>query len=207
MGYDQAVASQYEAEDEHALPEGEGTLWLAELRRLANADLTGRVLDIGAGTGLLTRVLKAAGLLVTGLEPSSAMIKQGLASHPDLAREDFVAGSADATDLFAPGTFDWIVCRQVLCHLTEPLETFSTWRRWIAPDGRLMLVDGFWPEAAWSSEALQRQPFAALSSAQPVAAMLGRAGFRVLRVGPFPELDRCRPGSAARYLVTAALGG
>jgi SAM-dependent methyltransferase len=204
MGYDRQAASHYDMDSEHALCPDEARVWLAEMRTLTGSGPAGRVLDVGAGTGLLTQVLKAAGLSVTGLEPSIAMIEAGLARGDALTRDDFVVGVADDADLFTPATFDWIVARQVLCHLTEPLRAFSAWRRWLAPEGRLLLVDGFWSASGWAPDALARQPFAALTGSRPVADALAEIGFCVIRSGPFTELDQVRPpGSARRYVIAA----
>lgn len=209
MGYDARTASIYEADPEHCLPPEEGCVWLDLMRGLRDGrDPSGRALDIGAGTGLLTAVLKGAGLEVAGLEPSAAMIAQGLAANPNLSARDFVQGRADYRDLFTAGRFDWIVSRQVLCHLSDPATCFRIWRDWLQPGGFMVLVDGFWRREAWGRDALEIQPFASVTDAADVAAVLERAGLRVLRAGGFAGLDAVRrqisETAVPRYVVVAA---
>lgn len=206
MNYDKEHAAVYEDDREHTLPPGEADAWLAEMHRLAgHSPIRGRLLDIGAGTGLLTVAMKEAGLSVTGLELSSAMIMEGLRRHPILQREDFVIGQADDISLFAPQSFEWVVSRQVLCHLCEPEKAFATWHTWLKPGGHAVLVDGFWPRSSWPESNLANQPFAALTDVTPVAHALSGAGFQVLKADPFHELNEAResrsPGSRPRYVV------
>jgi SAM-dependent methyltransferase len=210
MSYDKDDAVVYEDDREHALPPGEANAWLAEMRRLAgHSPLQGRLLDVGAGTGLLTVAMKEAGLSVSGLEPSSAMIAEGLRRHLTLQQGDFVIGQvigqADDTGLFTPQSFEWVVSRQVLCHLCDPEKAFATWHSWLKPGGHAVLVDGFWPRSSWPEFNLVNQPFAALTDVAPLANALSGAGFRVLKAETFQELNEGREsrssGSRPRYVV------
>lgn len=207
MVYDATQASRYNADCEHMLPPSEARLWLAEMAELDACQPRGRVLDIGAGTGLLTSALKSDGFSVTGLEPSREMIRQGVGSDVNLDAGDFVVGDAADSTLFGSSSFDWIVSRQVLCHLTNPSDAFSIWHTWLRPGGKLMLVDGLWPIASWSNASLRSRPLASLTTAAPVAEIIERVGFIVIKAGPFVALDEARqvlwPNSKARYLVTA----
>lgn len=172
--------------------------------------LSGRALDIGAGTGLLTRVLKGAGLTATGLEQSQAMIDQGLRKNAGLVAEDFILGSAGDDELFPSDRFDWIVSRQALCHLSEVDLCFHLLYRWLKPDGHVILVDEFWSRSGWRELQLAAQPFAAPTSVEPVADALARAGFDILRAGEFDEANAARRSvyeeSAVRYVVVARKG-
>jgi SAM-dependent methyltransferase len=211
MSYGKEQAAAYEDQPEHMLLPEEARAWLAEMLAVAGGvPPQGRLLDIGAGTGLLTAVMKAASFRVTGLEPSPAMIAQGLKRSPILRRDDFAQGAADDAGLFEAGRFDWIVSRQTLCHLTEPAACFAIWRRWLGPGGHVLLVDGFWAKSSWTDSQREAQPFAALDNALPVAEALAGAGFTVLKSGPFAALDEARagrfPNTKPRYLVAARKG-
>lgn len=208
VSYDAEAARLYKGQNEHVLPDGEGKAWLALMAALAaQRPLSGRALDIGAGTGLLTAVLKVAGLTVAGLEPSRAMIEQGLRENPGLAAADFVQGSGGDGDLFPHACFDWIVSRQVLCHLSEVEHGFAAWHRWLKPGGHVIVSDGFWNRTSWSETALATQPFAALTSADPVADSLTRIGFQILRADEFDEVNAARRAafgeSVTRYVIAA----
>lgn len=206
MSYDANQAARYNADTEHILPPEEVRLWLYEMAALADGQPFGRVLDIGAGTGFLTSAIKSAGHSVTGLEPSEEMVHRGLATDPVLALDDFVLGDAEDRSVFEAGSFGWVVCRQVLCHLKTPQSTFANWYSWLRPGGRMMLVDGLWPTSSWTPESLQAHPFASLTSAAPVADAAAAACFTVVKAEPFVELDTVRkalwPLSKRRYIVT-----
>lgn len=211
MSYDEIGAARYDDDPEHRLPPEEVETWLAVMTALAGKERPpARVLDIGAGTGLLTVALKAAGYAVSGLEPSGPMVERALERNPALRRHDFVVGASDDAALFAAGAFDWIVSRQVLCHLVDPHRAFSAWAGWLRPGGRVLLVDGFWRASDWPAHERARQPFAAVQSARPVAEALSSVGFEILRAGPFGELNLARaglwPGTTPRYLVAARKG-
>jgi SAM-dependent methyltransferase len=208
MSYGEEQAAAYEGDSEHMLPPEEADVWLAEMGALAGvARPSGRLLDVGAGTGLLTAVMKEAGVAVTGLEPSASMIEQALKRNALLKRADFILGHADDSGLFESESFDWIVSRQVLCHLSEPEKVFTLWHRWLTPGGHMMVVDGFWPRSSWRDAELSKQPFASLSSAKPVVDALSAAGFHVVKAGTFSKLNAARkarwPSSVERYAVVA----
>ena len=205
-GYDDGGA--YEQDDEHKLAAGEADLWIKQLGIGRGASSTPtRVLDFGAGTGLLLRTFKGAGYQVTGLDASLGMIDAGPRLHADLVPEDFVHGDGSNAEQFAPATFDAIVSRQVLCHVTAPERLFANWHRWLSSQGRLLLVDGYWPPASWTSDQRSAQPFAALEDTEPLARQLRLSGFTVLTAGPFQALDALRKASfghsRARYVVEA----
>lgn len=208
--YGPAAAAGYDDDGEHSLAAGEAALWISAMSGAPGSGPRA-VLDIGAGTGLLMSELRAAGIAVRGLEPAQAMIERGLARDPDLTRADFVIGTAADAGAFAPASIDAIVCRQVLCHIADPVAVFAVWRDWLKPGGVAVAVDGHWRHGVWTPEQRAVQPFAAVESAAPVAAAFERAGFAIVRAGPFAELDTLRraqsPTATPRYIVVARRPG
>lgn len=72
----------------------------------------GRVIDLGCGSGALTRRLADAGFAVTGVDASAEMLEQAKALHPSLR---FVLGDAlhyrpdtPADAVFSNAVFHWI---------------------------------------------------------------------------------------------------
>lgn len=114
-----------------------------------------RVLDVGAGTGFLTLNLARLGYRVTALDLAPSMLtelrrKAAAAAGPEV---ETVEGSADAPPA---GPFDAVVERHLVWTLPDPEGALSAWRK-AAPEGRLVLFEGLWGEAADAVEKARRQ--------------------------------------------------
>jgi SAM-dependent methyltransferase len=94
-----------------------------------------RVLDVGAGTGKLTRPLLARGLRVIAVEPAAAMRATLARLAPDAEIHD---ASADALPLRA-GAVDAIVAGQAF-HWFATAAALAEFARVLAPGGRLGLI-------------------------------------------------------------------
>ena len=93
------------------------------------------ILDLGAGTGKLTRMLAATGVRVVAVEPVEAM-RQRLASLlPDIP---VVAGLAAALPI-ADGRFDAVVCAQAF-HWFADESSLREIHRVLKPRGRLAML-------------------------------------------------------------------
>jgi len=105
-----AVAERYEEIDHRRSPRLEAWLRerLAELRKRAPGD---RLLDLGAGSGLVTRCAEGVFGMRVGLDVSPRILAAHRASF-DLA----VAGDVDSLP-FADASFDAVTCFAVLHHL------------------------------------------------------------------------------------------
>lgn len=104
------------------------------------ARATGRVLEVGGGTGHnLAFYVNAAD--VTILEPDDAMrrrLEPRLVTCPAPAR--VVAAGIDEADLPEHG-FDTVVCTLVLCTVPDPAAAAARIRRLLAPGGRLLFLE------------------------------------------------------------------
>ena len=138
--YDATAVEQYdstrglgslEPEDEAA--------YLGDIRRVCKFDSGLRVLDAGAGTGVLSLLLvQLAPIVLTALEPAPAM-RARLRSKPSLQKVACVEGFCDSEadrSLFAPESFDLIASRQLVNGLFDPLAAFRNWHHWLVPGGR-----------------------------------------------------------------------
>jgi SAM-dependent methyltransferase len=94
-----------------------------------------RVLDLGAGTGKLTRQLREAGLDVVAVEPSAGMREQLQRLLPEV---DTRAGRAEAIPL-DDRTMDAVLVAQAW-HWVNPDQAVPEVARVLRPEGRLGLI-------------------------------------------------------------------
>jgi ubiquinone/menaquinone biosynthesis C-methylase UbiE len=108
---------------------------------------TAAVLDLGCGTGVVTRAIAArdgfAGT-VTGIDQSHAFIATAkrLAADDGLGdRVEFAVGDAHALDLPA-ASFDAAVAHTLVSHVRDPLAVLGEAARVIRPGGYVAVFDG-----------------------------------------------------------------
>ncbi|MBP2704933.1 methyltransferase domain-containing protein [Microbispora sp. RL4-1S] len=99
------------------------------------ADTGRRVIDLGAGTGKLTRQLSVRGLDVTAVEPSGGMREQLVAAVPGVR---VLAGSAESIPL-PTGAADAVLVAQAW-HWVDTARAVPEVARVLAPGGVLGLV-------------------------------------------------------------------
>jgi SAM-dependent methyltransferase len=90
--------------------------------------------DVGAGTGISSRLLAERGVQVIAVEPNEAM-RAAAAPHPRVAWRE---GTGEATGL-APGSADLVVCAQAF-HWFRQREALAEFHRILRPRGRVALV-------------------------------------------------------------------
>ncbi|MEG4318907.1 MULTISPECIES: class I SAM-dependent methyltransferase [unclassified Microcoleus] len=90
--------------------------------------------DIGAGTGISSRLLAERGVRVLAIEPNAEM-RQAAAPHHEV---EFRDGSSEATNL-PDQSLDLVVCFQSF-HWFNPVLTLPEFRRILKPSGRLAVV-------------------------------------------------------------------
>jgi 2-polyprenyl-3-methyl-5-hydroxy-6-metoxy-1,4-benzoquinol methylase len=95
----------------------------------------GRVLDVGCGAGGLARGLRSAGATaIIGVEVQTAA-----AVEARKVLDEVFALPVEQALPELNGTFDTILCLDVLEHLVDPLDVVSRLRKLASPGGRLQL--------------------------------------------------------------------
>jgi SAM-dependent methyltransferase len=123
------------------------------VRRLRSAALrllapgTGeRILDVGCGTGDVTRVIAQAvgptGSTV-GLDQSALMLREARRRTPPNLEVEFRQGDVTRLD-DDDGSFDGVYCERLLQHVDAPDHAVAELVRVARPDGRIVLIDSDW---------------------------------------------------------------
>ena len=117
------------------------------MRRAFLADLTileeARLLEVGCGTGVLTRALARLPNVasVVGVDPAPALIARARELAGDLPTVEY--READGRELpLDAGTFDVVVFDSTLCHVPMPERALAEAFRVLRPGGKLAAFDG-----------------------------------------------------------------
>jgi 2-polyprenyl-3-methyl-5-hydroxy-6-metoxy-1,4-benzoquinol methylase len=95
----------------------------------------GRVLEMGFGTGLITRMLLEAGVPIEVVEGSAELRKEALRRHPGLEVH------LSMFEEFSPAEpFDAVLALHVLEHVDDPRGLLDLISGWLAPDGVIVVV-------------------------------------------------------------------
>ncbi len=114
---------------------------LGAKRRELLADLTGDIVEVGAGTGANLRHLPASVRHITAVEPDPAMAERLRARAASLGRDVEVV-EASAEDLpFPDRSVHVLVTTLVLCTVRDPDAVVAELRRVLRDDGRLFVLE------------------------------------------------------------------
>jgi SAM-dependent methyltransferase len=208
--YDGVEACNYHAQPGLGrLTRDEEDAYLADIRRVRDLRPGTSVLDAGAGTGTLCRILsRQPGLTLTALEPSPAMLAV-LRSQPELAQVTTVAGFCDGAEdgrQFAAGAFDVVASRQLVNGLFDPLTAFRHWQRWLEPGGAVVVIDGLYGRDGWRGaweEEIDVLPLSACQTLATVPYLLESVGFRIAAVERMSAVNGLPGARTPRYIVVA----
>jgi SAM-dependent methyltransferase len=171
----------------------------------------GRVLEIGAGTGLNLAHYPAAVHRVVLSEPDPGMaarLRRRVQRRDATSVPAATVAHAPAEALpFADGAFDTVVSTLVLCTVPDPAAAIAEVRRVLRPGGRLLLIEHVLTEGALGrGQRLLARPWAAFAAGcrcdRPTVALLAAGGFdvRALRSdawGGMPRIVRPLVAGAA----------
>jgi ubiquinone/menaquinone biosynthesis C-methylase UbiE len=174
---------------------------LRESRHDLLAQASGRVLEIGAGTGLNVEHYPDSVSDIVFTEPEEPMARR---LRERITRGRVVVAPAEALP-FDDDAFDTVVCTLVLCTVTDPERSFAEIRRVLAPGGRVLLLEHVRSDdpglAKWQDR-LERPWHWIGRGCHPnrdTAAMLAAAGFDV-------SVEPTRFPKAAKLVKPAIVG-
>lgn len=157
------------------------------LLQLVGADK--RVLDVGCSSGYLARPLVERGCVVVGVELDPAA-----AEAARTVCEDVLVGDVEALELpFENGSFDVVLCGDLVEHLRDPERFLARVRPLLKQDGRLVLttpnvanwalrlslLGGRW---RYTDRGLLDRTHVHLFTRKTLIEALSRAGYRVVEL-------------------------
>ncbi len=170
------------------------TVYVDILTQLARTPRPHRVVDVGSGTGLSTRIWADRADEVIGVEPSDDMRCQAEARSAGLTNVHYQKGLSIATGL-PDGCADIVTISQAL-HWMEPVGTFAEVARLLRPGGIFAAIDNDWPPVIdWEAEAADS---ALMQRAHEIAVQRG-IDRDVQRWSKHQHLERIRASGHFRY--------
>lgn len=171
-------------------------IWFTGGREWIGERATGRVLEVGIGTGLNLRHY-SPGVTLTGVELSPEMLalaRERAARHGVAA--ELVEGDAQRLPV-EDASYDTVVCGLALCSIPDPAAAIAEMHRALVPGGQLLLVDhvgSTWPPlyaAQWLVERVTVR-FAGEHFTRRQLPLVEAAGFEVV------ESERLKAGTVER---------
>jgi ubiquinone/menaquinone biosynthesis C-methylase UbiE len=114
---------------------------LAARRRQLLADARGRVLEVGAGTGLNLEYYPEEIDELVLVEPEPAMLRKLERRLREVGRPARIVEAGAEALPFPDGSFDTAVCTLVLCEVGDPARALGEMRRVLRPDGSLLFLE------------------------------------------------------------------
>lgn len=116
---------------------------LVKNRKQLVSGLTGKVLEVGSGTGVNFEFYNNDASVVA-IEPSAPMIKVSKAKQCHCQSIDFInIGIADDNlfDHLKENSFDFIISTLVLCTVNDPVKAILNYKRLLKPNGKLVVLE------------------------------------------------------------------
>jgi len=132
---------------------------LRETRREVLNQASGRVLEVGSGTGAnISLYPPAVDLVLSEPDPHMQRALRGKLAEPESRQAELV--QAGAEDLpFADDSFDCVACTMVLCTMPDPVAGLAEVARVLKPGGKLLFLEHVRsknPKLAWAQDRLER---------------------------------------------------
>lgn len=114
-------------------------LFFRKWRKEALSGLSGKVLEIGVGSG---RNLKyyPAGCSLTGIDSSEGMLERAREKAREMKNVNLLLMDAEHLQ-FPDNSFDYVVTTFVLCTIPDPVKALKEMRRVLKPSGELIALE------------------------------------------------------------------
>lgn len=118
--------------------------WLALLDRLVTQKPSD-VLDVGAGTGIISLLLAQLGHRCKGIDLSEQMLAAARTKAEQAGYDNvtFAIGDAEQTGEDSD-RYDLVINRHLVWTLPHPEQAIAEWKRVLKPGGQLIILEGNW---------------------------------------------------------------
>lgn len=99
------------------------------------------VLDVGTGTGYFAILLAQMGHRVCGVDITPSMLAEAEQTAKQFGVQARFAQMDAQQTAFADGSFDTVVCRNLVWTLPDPERAYREWHRLLRPGGILLIFD------------------------------------------------------------------
>lgn len=125
---------------------------LSQDRQLYLKDLRGKIIDVGSGTGI-NFAYYHEDAEVLAVEPAIDMLNKSKAKVENKNIELIHAGITDSelVNKIEEDSIDAIVCTLVLCTIPKPEEALRLFRKWLKPDGKLIIIEHIHSDKEWKA--------------------------------------------------------
>jgi demethylmenaquinone methyltransferase / 2-methoxy-6-polyprenyl-1,4-benzoquinol methylase len=195
---------------------GQDGAWRRAMVEAVNVMPGAMVLDVAAGTGLVSRELAARRRFhVISLDPSEPMLRAGIPANEAAGlagRIDPVLGRAEALP-FADATFDAVTFTYLLRYVDDPEATLGELARVLRPGGIMASLEFHLPDdlvlrAGWRAYTRTLMPVVGRMVSPSWFAtgrFLGPSIERFYRRAPLPEQVRWWQGAGLRHVRTRVM--
>jgi ubiquinone/menaquinone biosynthesis C-methylase UbiE len=108
-------------------------------RKKALSDLSGKVLEVGIGTGRNLKYYPSR-CSVTGIDNSKGMLNQAGKKAKGMKNVTLLLMDAEHLD-FPDNSFDYVITTFVLCTIPDPMKALKEMRRVLKPSGELIALE------------------------------------------------------------------
>jgi ubiquinone/menaquinone biosynthesis C-methylase UbiE len=116
-------------------------LWLTKWRKKFFAPLTGKILEIGIGTGKNIDYYNKKAEVI-GIDFSEKMLEQAYIKLAKSGKKNITLKQMDAENLeFKDNTFDYVVTSCVFCSVPNPIKGLKEIKRVLRPSGKLIMIE------------------------------------------------------------------
>lgn len=112
-------------------------------RKTLIGNLEGRILEVGAGTGVNFKFYHANAEVIA-VEPSLPMLQKAenkIKKSQNIQMMNYGINASEVKEFIAPESMDAVVCTLVLCTVPNYSLALENIKSWLKPDGKLVILE------------------------------------------------------------------